>query len=470
MTSDVVAEERVRDRGHQPVDAEGEARNVAGQRSLAQDAAPVEQVDVAQARRAAGHFLQKLEARPEIGIAGRLAVGLHLVGAAHVGPQSDVGREVREYLHAAHVDVEAGTEQHDVEALAALGRRHLDAILVDGEIGPWLGEAEGKALQPLGAQHRFVRRRRARRQHVGVDLPAPVVVEHALAALETRKRHALGLVDLRQVRPAREAHRLGGAGLERGAGIVDGGRQHAQDADPLAREPGEVDVLQRMEYATLADGILGIERGERGPAEAAGTVAAVGQDDLAGVDGLAGRQRRAQEVAGGFDLQQVDAVLDLQADGLAHPQEIGQPVETGDLVELLPPLGPVLRLVPGAEGEGGDAEVGAGQVLGRAQDRHARRGVPRPLAAMGLALDDPDVADSLAQQAVAHGLAAHAGAHHQHVEGRLAVGPGASGHPVRCGVVQPGEVVLRDLPQRGQTLFTLDNTDHAVLLTLWPSQ
>ena len=41
--------------------------------------------------------------------------------------------------------------------------------------------------------------------------------------------------------------------------------------------------------------------------------------------------------------------------------------------------------VPGAEGEGRHAEVGPGEVLGRAQDRHARRGVPRAFVAVGVA-------------------------------------------------------------------------------------
>ena len=89
---------------------------------------------------------------------------------------------------------------------------------------------------------------------------------------------------------------------------------------------------------------------------------------------------------------------------------------------------------------------------------------------MRLALDDADIGDAFAQEAIAHGLAAHAGAHDQHVEHPLAVGAGAFGHPVGRRVVQPREIVGGDLPQRGQARIALDNTNHDVLLTFRPFQ
>ena len=223
-----------------------------------------------------------------------------------------------------------------------------------------------------------------------------------------------------------------------------------------------------MEDLADALGIVRVERGEVGPAEAARAVAAVGQHELADVERLAGRQRGFQQVAGGLDIDERHAVLDRQVDDLPHPDEIIHPVEPQHLVELLPARGAVLRLVPGAEGEGGHAEIGAGEVLGRAQDRHARRGVPRAFLAVRIAVDHPDVADALADQIPACGLAAHAGADHQHVEHPLAVGTGAFGHPVGRRIVQPGEIVPRDPLRSFQTGYALDNTDHAVLLTLCP--
>ena len=115
--------------------------------------------------------------------------------------------------------------------------------------------------------------------------------------------------------------------------------------------------------------------------------------------------------------------------GVAHPQQVGQPVRGGDLVEALPALGAVLRLVPGAKGQRGKADVGAGQVLGRAQRVHARVGAPGTFAAARRTIDDAHVAHALAHQGEGGRLPAHAAADDQHVEHRPAVGARRSAAP-----------------------------------------
>ena len=68
--------------------------------------------------------------------------------------------------------------------------------------------------------------------------------------------------------------------------------------------------------------------------------------------------------------------------GLRHaavPAQVVHPLQARDLVERGPGLAAPLGLEPGAEGERGHAERGAGELLGRAQRVHARRGGPGAL-------------------------------------------------------------------------------------------
>src|SRR5205085_2479235 len=53
-------------------------------------------------------------------------------------------------------------------------------------------------------------------------------------------------------------------------------------------------------------------------------------------------------------------VLDGNADGIADPDEVSEPVETRDLVEVAPAAFAMLRLEPGAKGQGGNAKIGPG--------------------------------------------------------------------------------------------------------------
>ena len=86
---------------------------------------------------------------------------------------------------------------------------------------------------------------------------------------------------------------------------------------------------------------------------------------------------------------------------------------------------------------------------------------------MGVTLDHTDVADAFAQQAPARGLAAHAGADDQNVEHEAPVGAGLLRHPIGRRIVQPRQVVARDLLEFVQARrMPLDNSIHAVLPTL----
>ena len=119
-------------------------------------------------------------------------------------------------------------------------------------------------------------------------------------------------------------------------------------------------------------------------------------------------------------------------------------------MQLLPVLDAELRLVIGAIGERGDAQIRAGEVLRRAQDVHARVAGPRPLAAARRAIEAAKVGHAFAQQREARRLAAHATADDQHVHHRSPVGSIAREHPVRRRVAQLRELVAREALQFGE--------------------
>ena len=80
------------------------------------------------------------------------------------------------------------------------------------------------------------------------------------------------------------------------------------------------------------------------------------------------------------------------------PGQVGGPALLGDEAERLPAPVAVLRLVPGARRQAGDAEVGADHVLGRSQRVHAREVEPGPGAIERVLVDDEQVPDALAHQ------------------------------------------------------------------------
>jgi hypothetical protein len=80
-------------------------------------------------------------------------------------------------------------------------------------------------------------------------------------------------------------------------------------------------------------------------------------------------------------------VAHVQLQHAAVPAQVVHPLQARDLVEHLPRLGAELRLEPRAEGQRGQAQRWAGQLLGRAQRLHARRGRPGAFEADGRAVE-----------------------------------------------------------------------------------
>ena len=137
---------------------------------------------------------------------------------------------------------------------------------------------------PLAAQYALVRRRYLLAEDVGIEAPAPRIVERGVAVQESRERGPLRLVDLRQDRPAREYHDLRRARLERFGGIVKGRGAGAEDADAFSFERGEIEVIGRMEHSRTAAG--GIEGREFRPAQRPAAFAAHRQHRFARVNGF----------------------------------------------------------------------------------------------------------------------------------------------------------------------------------------
>jgi hypothetical protein len=148
------------------------------------------------------------------------------------------------------------------------------------------------------------------------------------------------------------------------------------------------------------------------------------------------------EIGRRLDPRDADLVLDGKAQHPAIPAEVVLPDGVGDLVERLPCLLPERGLVPGAEGQRGDAERRAGQRLGRAQRIHAGIGDPGSFAARRIAIDQPDVADAAQGQRARRRQAAHAGTDHRHVYGPAAVRPHCRRRPGGGWQAEQGEVAM----------------------------
>ena len=121
------------------------------------------------------------------------------------------------------------------------------------------------------------------------------------------------------------------------------------------------------------------------------------------------------------------------------------PVLAADLVEPRPGLGTELRLIPGADGEGGGAEFRTGYVLGRPQRMHAGEAPPWSGKAGRAAVEDADVGDAFAQEAEGDRKTVLAAADDRHVQHRFAhrscvaspiLAPGSSHSRVRTARVR----------------------------------
>jgi len=164
---------------------------------MAHGGAGIEAVDVREARRRARRALEEFEAGAEIGEAGGLGMSRGLLRPHAVGPEQHFVVDAGELRPLRQVDREAGRQDRGVEAILRLGRDDGDAVGGGDHVEPGLGKVDREAGMAVAAQHRFVRRRRRLREDVGIDLPAPAIIELAIALEEARKHRPFRLVDLR---------------------------------------------------------------------------------------------------------------------------------------------------------------------------------------------------------------------------------------------------------------------------------
>ena len=428
-------EQVARDALRQAPRAALEAGNVARERAVAHGRAPVEEVHVAESRCDA----LQLEGIAQIREPRFLGELLRLARPRMRAPGFDRITE-RGDLGAVHeIDVEAGADDHRVENVFGF-RCDYSYSFFFLYIFPALGKKNRKSFVLLAPEDALVGRGHLLAEDVGVEIPAACVVQRRIAELETGKGGPFRLVHLRQDRPAREHHDLFRPGLERFAGIVESRGARAEDADALAGEFAEIDVIRGVEYACAAP--RGIEGGEFRPARRAAAFATEGKDDFSCID-IGCFCLCFYEILVQVQRRNFYVVLHRQPRRFAHPQQVGGPIQARDLVQLCPGRRAILLVMPRAVGEGGHTEVGSGQVLGRTQRFHARKRGPRSFASVRRPVDAAQVAHALAQQREGRGLAAHPAANHERIQHRLAVGSIGGRHPVRRREIQAGEVLAR---------------------------
>ena len=419
---------------------------------MAHGGAPVEQVDAAQrvSLRATGALQRK--AAPQVRKACRLGVLLCLCRRDMARPDVDVCAVTGDFGALQQVHIKAGAKDNGIEMLHPFAGVHLNVFSAGPHVAPLASQAQREAGMRVAAAHGFPGRGHLLVKDVGVEAPFARIVQRLEAAQKTLERRGLAFVDLRQ---HSAAGKLGHTrtGLQRAGCVVKGRGACTQHGHVFACQCGEVDGVGGVEHPARRQWIGARERGVVRPARRAAAVASQGQNQLACAHGLfavRALQPGAHQPVRIAHAQQAHAVVHRQADGVAHPQQIVTPVDAADLVQRGPAGRAVLRLVPGAEGEGGHAQVGAGELLGAAQCEHARIGAPGTFVAARVGVDDADIAHALAQQRVAGGLAAHAGPHHQHVQHLLAVRPRCGQHPIRRRVVEARQTSTRLQCQRLQ--------------------
>ena len=225
------------------------------------------------------------------------------------------------------------------------------------------------------AQRAAVWRRHLLGVDVVADAPFPGIGQQILAVGQTGHARALGLVDQRQLRAADQHVHAGRAVFESRRRAVHGRSPGTDHAHMLARQRGVVHGIGGMgpELPVHAQH----EGGNRGAAQA---VAARGQHQAAGLPG--GGHAIGLDIdfhhaiglrAHGNDFM---AVAHIGVGHAAVPAQIVHPLQARDLVQRRPGIQTELGDEPGAKGQGCNPHGGAGQLLGRAQGFHARRGGP----------------------------------------------------------------------------------------------
>ncbi len=250
---------------------------------------------------------------------------------------------------------------------------------------------------------------------------------------------ALGLVDPRHRWRARQHGHLPRPRFQRAGGVVEGGGSQADGGDVLALERGEVDSV-----GSMADEAAEIGREGRGDAGLGLPLPAGRQDQLARRGGLGApvcmAKLQVEPVRRRPDRSQLDAILHRQGQHLPVPDQIVHPHRARDLAESFPSHRAMLRLIPGAEGQVGDAEYRPGQVVRAAQRVHAGIGDPRAFAPRLGFIQHPQALDPLAAEGKAHDQAEHAAAGDDHVADQPAIGGARLRHPALRRVVQQPQI------------------------------
>ncbi|MCY1223200.1 hypothetical protein D9M72_353120 [compost metagenome] len=397
---------------------------------------------------ARGFFLQ-FEDGAQVGRVMQFLV--FFAGRRHVAvaPGAHVRRQCRELRTRGPVDPEARGEDQEVQREHALGRGDADFVVHQRQVLDACAQVEAGVGVARDAQRAAARRRHLGGVDVVADLPLPFVGQGQVAVGQSGVARALALVDAGDVVAADQQVHAGGARFQRGGRAVHGRRARAHHAHALARERGVVHDVGRMRPAVARQ--LLREVGHIGAAQA---VAAGGQHHAA-------RQHRAGP-GGRFDVelhQLVGArqhgpdavfVAHVQFQHAAVPAQVIHPLKARDLVQRFPGLGAELRFEPGAEGQRGQAQRGAGQLLGRTQRFHPGRGGPGAFIALGRLVEDGRI-DAQVLERRRRRQAGHAAADDGHVQHLLAVDI-AGRHPVLGGDFQPRQVLPQARFQRGETL------------------
>ncbi|MNX40319.1 hypothetical protein D3C86_707010 [compost metagenome] len=366
-----------------------------------------------------------------------------------IAPVAHVRRQRREFRAHGPVDSEARREDQEVQHEHALGRGDVNLVADHCQVLHATAQVEAGVRKARHAQGAAARGRHLGGVDVVADLPLPFIGQGQVAVGQAGVARAFAFVHARDVVAADQQVDAGGAGFQRRAGAVHGGRARAHDADALAGQRGVVHHVGRMRPAVTRK-FLGKVR-HVGAAQA---IAAGGQHHAAGQHGAA--------ASGGFDVQLHQAVgarlhgqhavfvAHVQIQHAAIPAQVVHPLQAGNLVQRFPFGGAELRFEPGAEGQRGQAQGRAGQLLRAAQRFHAGGGGPRAFVAFGRLIEDGR-GNAQMRQRCGGSQAGHAAADDDNVQYLLAVNQ-TGRNPVLGGNFQPGQVLPQTRFQRIQAL------------------
>jgi len=286
-----------------------------------------------------------------------------------------VGGDVGKLRAQAPVDGKAGGDDQEVQHEHALGGVHVQLVAhgfhalhrtTQVEVGVGMARhAQGAALRGghlLGVD-------------VVADAPFPVIGQQVLAVGQAGHARALGLVDARQVAAAHQQVHAGGAQLQGRAGTVHGRGARAHHAHMPAGQRGVVQGIGRVGPEAAIDAVHEGRHLRATQAVAAGGQHQAAREPGAGV-AVGAHVQGHQAIGLGSHGEHLVRVAHIGAGDAAVPAQVVHPLQARNLVEGGPGLQAELRDEPGAEAQRRNAQRRPGQLLGRAQGLHARRGGP----------------------------------------------------------------------------------------------